>query len=112
MDPDLDTFVRLKPEKLHLQCEVQLDDTCTCLALSKDAQLLAAGSCDATIMVYSNDLEVKCALQGHKGGTNSVAFSSGSKLVSAGEDGHAAVWDCSTGVCLACLECEGEHTDR
>lgn len=112
MDPDLETFVRLKPQKLQLQHQVELEDACTCMALSGDGHLLAAGSFEAAIVVHDANLDVKHSLQGHEGGTNSVAFSSGSRLISAGEDGHAAVWDCSTGSCLARIECEGEHVDR
>eukprot|EP00878_Enallax_costatus_P018098 GHUV01019041.1.p1 GENE.GHUV01019041.1~~GHUV01019041.1.p1 ORF type:complete len:372 (+),score=94.31 GHUV01019041.1:697-1812(+) len=112
MDPDLDTFVRLKPQSMQLQQAVELEDACTCLALSSDAQLLAAGSCEPAVMVYDLALALKYSLAGHAGGTNSLAFAKGGRLLSAGEDGDAAVWDCTNGSCIARLECEGEHVDR
>lgn len=112
MDPDLEPFMRLKPKHLQLLQATELEDACTCLAQSADASLIAAGCCEHSIAIYNLELVEQHILEGHAGGTNSLAFAKGGKLVSTGEDGHAAVWDCNKGTCLARLACEGEHVDR
>lgn len=112
MDPELEQFVRIQPLHLQLQHSAELEDTCLCLALSQDLQLLAAGTCEPGIPVLDFSLQLQRTLAGHEGGVNSLAFAKGGKLVSAGEDGHAAVWDASAGSCRARLECEGEHADK
>jgi WD40 repeat protein len=112
MDPELEMFVRIPPQHLKLQHTAELEDACTCMALSPDAQLLAAGSCEPGIAVFDLKLALLRTLAGHEGGTNALAFASGGRLVSAGEDGHVAVWDSSSGNCLARLECEGTNVDK
>lgn len=112
MDPDLEMFVRIPPQHLQLQHTAELEDACTCMALSADAQLLAAGSCEPSIAVFDLQLALLRTLSGHEGGTNGLAFAVGGRLVSAGEDGQLAVWDSSSGNCLARLECEGENLDK
>ncbi|KAF6265937.1 WD40-repeat-containing domain protein [Scenedesmus sp. NREL 46B-D3] len=112
MDPELEMFVRIPPQHLELQHTAQLEDACTCMALSSDAQLLAAGSCEPDIAVFDLNLTLLRTLSGHKGGTNGLAFAKGGRLVSAGEDGHLAVWQSSSGSCLARLECEGTNVDK
>lgn len=112
MDPDLEMFVRIPPQHLQLQHTAELEDACTCMALSADAQLLAAGSCEPSIAVFDLQLALLRTLSGHDGGTNGLAFAVGGRLVSAGEDGQLAVWDSSSGNCLARLECEGVNLDK
>jgi WD40 repeat protein len=62
--------------------------------------------------VLDGSLSVLRELAGHAGGTNSLCFGGSNRLVSAGEDGTAAVWDPDSGDLIARLECEGENADR
>jgi WD40 repeat protein len=112
MDPELEMFVRIPPQHLELQHAAELEDACTCIALSANAQLLAAGSCEPGIAVFDLQLSLLRTLSGHEGGTNSLAFATGGRLVSAGEDGQFAVWDSGSGNCLARLDCEGTNVDK
>eukprot|EP00882_Tetradesmus_deserticola_P017726 GHRQ01019003.1.p1 GENE.GHRQ01019003.1~~GHRQ01019003.1.p1 ORF type:complete len:113 (-),score=27.80 GHRQ01019003.1:533-871(-) len=112
MDPDLEAFVRVPPPHLELQHTAELEDACTCMALSPDAQLLAAGTFKPSIGFFDLTLKLLRTLSGHAGGTNALAFADGARLVSAGEDGHLAVWQSSSGSCLARLECEGTNVDK
>lgn len=75
-------------------------------SLASCDQFLAAGSCETAIIVYDLALRVKHTLPGHEGGTNSLAFAKDSRLLSAGEDGHAIVWEYTSGKCIARLQCE------
>lgn len=116
MDPELEMFLRRPAKQLKLQHEAALDDTINCVATAATADgqtLVAVGQADtASIVIFDGNLTILRELAGHVGGTNSLAFASSSRLVSAGEDGTAAVWDPTTGDLLARLECEGENTDR
>lgn len=114
MDPELEVFLRRPACDLRLQHVASIDDTITCLAVTcaEGKTLVAVGQADsAVIVLLSENLEVLRELPGHAGGTNSLAFSS-NKLVSAGEDGTAAIWDAISGEQLVRLECEGENVDR
>ncbi|KIZ01805.1 hypothetical protein MNEG_6156 [Monoraphidium neglectum] len=52
-------------------------------------------------------------LEGHPGGSTALAFAAGGQLlVSAGEDGCAAVWRCDGRTLKARLACEGVDADR
>jgi WD40 repeat protein len=89
-----------------------LEEAVICLDVSRDGSLLAAGSLVDEITVLDQQLQLVARLDGHEGGTNSLAFSS-CKLVSAGEDGKAKIWDAKVlGACIAQLECEGVDADR
>jgi len=115
MDPDLEVFLRRPAQQLKLLHSASIDDTINCCAVSTDDQqpLIAVAQADtAAILLFSEALTVLRELAGHPGGTNALSFSSTGKLVSAGEDGIAAVWDPSSGDLLARLECEGENVDR
>eukprot|EP00879_Flechtneria_rotunda_P015874 GHRR01016601.1.p1 GENE.GHRR01016601.1~~GHRR01016601.1.p1 ORF type:complete len:399 (+),score=81.72 GHRR01016601.1:1626-2822(+) len=116
MDPELLTFLRVPPKDLHCDYTTELPDACVCMAQSQDPALLAAGSCEAEILVFRPDLKHQYTLPGHTGGTTTVAFTKqGGTLISTGEDGHARVWDCSSsgsGKCLTDLECEGDNVDK
>lgn len=112
MDPDLQPFLRVVPPDLECLHSFQLNDAVTCLCVSPDGDLVAAGSFENAIHVLDQHLQPVLQLSGHAGGTNSIQFASSDVLVSAGEDGHAAVWDCRTGECRARLECEGKAADK
>jgi WD40 repeat protein len=116
MDPELESFMRRPAKQLKIQHTATVDDTITCAATAATADghaLIAVGQADTAAIVVFNakDLSVLQQLAGHAGGTNSLAFAGSSRLVSAGEDGAAAVWD-PTGQLIARLDCEGENTDR
>lgn len=72
------------------------------------------------ITVLSPQLQLLASLAGHEGGTTSLCWGRGGVLVSAGEDGAAAFWSCSSsdgsggvgGRCLARLQCEGVNADK
>lgn len=116
MDPELETFLRRPAKQLKLQHEAALDESITCLAVlntEEGAVIIAAGQADTpTIVLFDASLTVVQELAGHAGGTDSLAFAGSSRLVSAGGDGTAAVWDPRSGDLLARLECEGENTDK
>lgn len=117
MDPELALFLRRPASELKLQHEFEAEETVTCLVAASGSggqQIVAVGQADTAAIVLldgSNLSVVLRELAGHAGGTNSLAFGGG-KLVSAGEDGCAAVWDPTSGDLLARLECEGENVDR
>lgn len=118
MDPSLEPFLRRQPKRLVCEHTHTLPDGCSCLALAGDAPLLAAGGWEA-IAVLSPQLQLLATLAGHAGGTTSLCWGRGGVLVSAGEDGAAAIWSCSSsedgsmaGACLARLQCEGVNADK
>lgn len=108
--------MRRPVQELNLQHTASLDETITALAVADLAAgnaIVAVGQADtATIVLLDGNLSPLRELQGHAGGTNALAFGGSSRLVSAGEDGTAAVWDPQSGELLARLKCEGENTDR
>jgi WD40 repeat protein len=116
MDPELEAFMRRPAQELKLQHSAALHETITGLAVAEleaGKAIVAVAQADtATIMLFDGSLSLRRELQGHAGGTNAVAFGGSSRLVSAGEDGTAAVWDPQSGNLLARLVCEGENTDR
>lgn len=116
MDPELEVFLRRPAKELKLQHTASLDETITALAVAEleaGKAIVAVAQADtATILLLDGNLSSLRELQGHAGGTNAVAFGGSSRLVSAGEDGMAAVWDPQSGDLLARLKCEGENTDR
>lgn len=115
MDPELETFLRRPAKQLKLHHEVALEETITCLAVvaTEGGVIIAAGQSDTPAILLSDaSLAPVWELAGHAGGTNTLAFAGDSRLVSAGEDGSAAVWDPRSGALLARLECEGENTDK
>lgn len=93
--------------------EVELSDTISALAICEDILAIACAEQEIQLVdrISGNVLHV---LKGHEGGTNSVAFATGSEsptLISAGEDGKAAIWDVKTGTQLESLEVEGLDAD-
>jgi WD40 repeat protein len=115
MDPELEAFRRRPAKQLKLQHEAALDETITCLAVvaTEEGVIIAAGQSDTpAIVLFDASLAPVRELAGHAGGTNTLVFAGSSRLVSAGEDGSAAVRDPQSGDLLARLECEGENTDK
>ncbi|GBF98413.1 hypothetical protein Rsub_10478 [Raphidocelis subcapitata] len=125
MDPELECFMRIKPKPLARRGSHALADGATCLAGAPAgagaAVAFAAGGYDDTIVLLDSDAKLVAELEGHPGGTNALAFApppaagaagAALLLVSAGEDGTAAVWDCGAQACRARLACEGEDADK
>lgn len=137
--------MRIKPKHLELLGSHTLADGATCLAAAPTAaagdarrSLVAAGGYDSAIVLFDasaaavaaaaqsgsggddsggiGGLAVVAELAGHEGGTTSLAFASPTLLVSAGEDGTAAVWDCGEAPGAAALKarlaCEGVDVDK
>ena len=89
---------------------VETAETVVTLALTNDQ--LAVGTADAEILILDRQTgAVLHTLPGHKGGTNSLVFAAGKRLISAGEDGKAAVWNFTTGEQMESLEVEGLDAD-
>jgi hypothetical protein len=119
--------MRIKPKPLAPRGLHTLADGATCLAAAPapagaahgaphgaaaPAMLVAAGGYDDEIVLLDLDLNAAARLPGHAGGTNALAFAGPARLVSAGEDGTAAVWDCRSHKLAARLACEGVDADR
>lgn len=84
----------------------------TVVALAFSTGHLAVGTADSEILVIDRQSgDVLHKLSGHNGGTNSLIFAAGDRLISAGEDGKAAVWNYLTGQQLESLEVEGLDAD-
>lgn len=67
----------------------------TATALSPDGDLLATGSKDSTVMLWSTaDWKLAGTLKGHAGNINDVTFSpDGARIVTASQDGTFKIWD-------------------
>ena len=100
----------LEVPRLELGFESELPETIEVLEVCED--VLAIGCAEAEILLVSRlDGSLLHTLKGHKGGTNSMAFALGPVLISAGEDGKAAIWDVKAGTQLHSLEVEGLNAD-
>ena len=105
--------MRIKPRALARRGAHALADQATCLAAAPAGGLVAAGSYEDAIVLLDEDMKPLGQLEGHPGGSTSLAFAAGGKLlVSAGEDGAAAVWCCESKTLKARLACEGVDADR
>lgn len=82
------------------------------MALSPDNQLLALGSLEDEVIVLAKTLKPLHTLAGHAGGTNSLAFAGNGRLVTAGEDGTACLWDATNGTLLHRFLCNGTDADK
>ncbi len=122
-------FMRIPPKPLVRRGTHTLADGATCLATfagaagaapthassspaASPASLVAAGGYDDEIALLDEDMTLVAGLEGHAGGTNALAFAAPRLLVSAGEDGTAAVWCCAGGGLRARLACEGVDADK
>jgi WD40 repeat protein len=86
-------------------------DVINCLTISPDASLLASGSLDNNIRLWSlpNGKELK-KLEGHNGAINCLAISNDSKtLISGSGDGTLKLWDLPSGLLRKTLS---GHTDE
>lgn len=81
----------------------RLDDYPTALAVSRDGALLAAGTARGTVFVFdATNGDRLHTLAAHEHGVLALAF--GRKaLASAGQDGHARLWDARSGSAIAAL---------
>lgn len=83
----------------HLKHEGCHTEPITCIEFSKDSTLLASGSRDRAIQVWSLETtQPLCRLAIHEGPVTSLAFYSDShRLVSGSEDNLVIIWDILTG---------------
>ena len=73
---------------------------------------LAVGTAEKDILILDRHSgHIIHTLPGHNGGTNSLVYAAGTRLISAGEDGKAAIWDIEKGAQLESLEVEGLDAD-
>ncbi|KAI8469457.1 MAG: WD40-repeat-containing domain protein [Monoraphidium minutum] len=116
MDPELEQFMRIKPKPLAPRARRALADQPTALAAAPAGGLVAAGTYSDEIEILDEDLNLIASLEGHTGGCTALAFAAGGALlVSAGEDGCAAVWAVGGGgggALKARLPAEGVDADR
>lgn len=91
---------------------VQVDTPETVVTLALSGGQLAVGTAEKDISILNrHDGSVIHTLTGHNGGTNSLVYAAGTRLISAGEDGKAAIWDIEKGQQLESLEVEGLDAD-
>ena len=91
---------------------VQVDTPETVITLALSGDQLAVGTAEREILILNRQTgNVIHALAGHTGGTNSLVYAAGTRLISAGEDGKAAIWDIEKGIQLESLEVEGLDAD-
>ena len=88
-----------KTGREHLKHEGCHTEPITCLKFSTNSTLLASGSRDHAIQVWSVETaQALYRLAAHEGPVTSLAFSSDSlRLVSGSEDNLVIIWDMSTG---------------
>ena len=90
--------------------QVETPETVLTLAISGDQ--LAVGTAEKAILILNRQTgAIAHTLGGHNGGTNSLVYAAGTRLISAGEDGRAAIWDIEKGTQLESLEVEGLNAD-
>jgi hypothetical protein len=105
--------MRIQPVPLVARGTYTLAEQATCLATAPVGGLIAAGSYEEDIELLDLDMNLIGKLEGHPGGSTALAFAAGGQLlVSAGEDGCAAVWRCDGRTLKARLACEGVDADR
>lgn len=93
--------------------ELELPEAVTALALTPKGKLAAAATLDDAIVVVDTETgEEKSRLSGHVGGTNALAFLSGSVLASAGEDGTVRLWNIGHSECVGEWKIDGVDADR
>lgn len=81
-------------------------DSVNSVAFSPDANLLASGSDDLTVIVWNQEIKtVKFRLKGHTGPVNSVAFSLDGRLLASGsDDATVRLWNVDLGIAYGVLE--------
>lgn len=80
-----------------------LDDYPTALAASRDGTLIAAGTASGKVFVYDASAgDLLHTLDAHAGGVLALGFGRAA-LASAGQDGHARLWDAKSGTQTAAL---------
>jgi serine/threonine protein kinase len=74
-------------------------DNIRCVAISPDSKVIAAGSDDSMVWLWSSDQkgpETVC-MKGHNGAVTGVAFVSADSMLTSGLDGTVRQWDLRTG---------------
>mmetsp|Transcript_26712 Transcript_26712/g.67191 ORF Transcript_26712/g.67191 Transcript_26712/m.67191 type:complete len:379 (+) Transcript_26712:109-1245(+) len=100
-------------EDLTAGFSVELDEAISAICVNPSGSTLAASSLDDEVLLIDvADGTVKRKLEGHSGGVNSLGFLSDALLVSAGEDGTAALWEVESGKLVERYEVEGVDADR
>lgn len=91
---------------------LQVDTPETVITLAISGDQLAVGTAETEVIILNRHTgNVIHSLSGHPGGTNSLVYAAGTRLISAGEDGRAAIWDIEKGLQLESLEVEGLDAD-
>lgn len=100
-------------EDLSPGFEVELDEAISAICVSPSRETLAVATLDDEIVVLcAADGSVKKKLAGHAGGVNSLRYLNDNKIVSAGEDGTAALWEVDSGNIIERFVIEGIDADR
>lgn len=83
--------------------QATLDDYPTALAVSRDGAVIAAGTASGKVFVFDASAgDLLHTLDAHAGGVLALAFGR-NQLASAGQDGHARLWDVKSGSATAAL---------
>ncbi len=83
--------------------QATLDDYPTELAVSRDGAVVAAGTASGKLQVFDASAgDLLHTLDAHAGGVLALAFGRNA-LASAGQDGHARLWDVKSGTATAAL---------
>ncbi len=97
---------RVRPSPWLLECHSEHEGSINCMSLSEDASVLATGSDDSTIRLWTtatNKSQCLGILKGHKKYITCLSFD-GSYVLSGSADRTAKKWDISTGECLFTFE--------
>ena len=91
------------PKTLTPAWTFSLDDYPTALAVSRDGAVIAAGTASGTVCVFdATSGDLIHSLDAHANGVLALAFGR-SALASAGQDGHARLWDAKSGTVTTAL---------
>ena len=89
----------------------EMDDYVECLAAAPGGSLVAVGCLDGGIMLIEQPAGRQWTIDGHTGGTLSLAFAESGVLASSGEDGTVRLWEVQSSTQLATVELQGVCAD-